>query len=116
MGIPLLCEMLLLRAPYDSFIVGITMPPPAARSWLVRLDLGCPDCCGRDVISIGTGIVLEHSLRACTDRPNDVGSGVEGIEKEWMTGELSSERGGLKDGVRKKSVMAVSARSVQLKV
>jgi len=44
-GMPLPCEMLPGLAPYGSWSICIGIGiPPAARSWLVRLDFGCPDC------------------------------------------------------------------------
>jgi hypothetical protein len=81
---PLLCDILPLRAPSDSFIYA-GAPSPAARSWLVRFDFGCL-AWGRDAISIGAG------MASCEE--TDCG--------------LSQELDGLKDGVlAKKSKLAV---------
>lgn len=69
---PAYCEMLPLRAPYDSvIIIGISL---AAWSWLVRLDFGCPDW--RDAMSIGAGILRAQGLLFPCDWSCKDGGGV----------------------------------------
>jgi hypothetical protein len=72
----------------------------------VRFDLGCPGWCGREAISIGAGISVELRWRCEAEGCCAGSSGVVSVGEEE---ELSSERDGLSEGVRKKSVLAVVA-------